>query len=79
MIDECDNMRYATCICTNTLTQCRNKQLPTFPSQVEFAGGKLKVSEGCPLDNLKFHKIILLHVFQKVLSDHYKVIFKLPA
>ena len=31
----------------------RNKQLPTCPSQVEFAGGKLKVSEGCPLDKLQ--------------------------
>ena len=32
----------------------RNKQLPTCPPRVEFAGGKLGVSEGCPLDNLKF-------------------------
>ena len=40
------------------LNSVRNKQLPTCPSQVEFAGGKLKVSGGCPLDNLKFQKIL---------------------
>ena len=44
----------------------RNKQLPTCPSRVEFAGGKLKVSEGCPPDNMKFQKIILFQVFLKV-------------
>ena len=32
----------------------RNKQLPTCPPRVEFAGGKLRVLEGCPLGNLKF-------------------------
>ena len=42
-----------------TVNSVRNKQLPTCPSRVEFAGGKLKVTEGCPLDNLKFQKIIL--------------------
>ena len=41
-------------------------QLPTRPSQDGFAGGQLKVSEGCPLDNLKFQKIILFHVFLEV-------------
>ena len=33
--------------------EIRVKQLPTCPPRVEFAGGKLSVSEGCPLDNLK--------------------------
>ena len=37
----------------------RNKEFSCCPSQVGFAGGKLKVSDGCPLDNLKFQKIIL--------------------
>ena len=41
----------------------RNKQLPTWLSRVEFAWGKLKVLKGCPLDNLKFQKIILFYVF----------------
>ena len=35
------------------LFSVRNKHLPTCPPRVEFAGGKLSVSEGCPLDNLK--------------------------
>ena len=30
--------------------------LPACPSQVEFAGDKLRVSDGCPVD---FQKIIL--------------------
>ena len=47
----------------------RNKQLPTCLSRVEFARGKLKVSEYCPLDNMKFHKIILFHVFLKVTTN----------
>ena len=37
-----------------SVSSVRNKQLPTCPPRVEFAGGKLSVSEGCPLDNLKF-------------------------
>ena len=45
----------------------RNK--PTCLSRVEVAGGKLKVSEYCPLDNMKFHKIILFHVFLKVTTN----------
>ena len=32
----------------------RIKQMPTCPSQVKFAWGKLKVSAGCPLGNMKF-------------------------
>ena len=40
----------------------RNKQLPTCPNQVKFAGSKLKVLEGCPLDNLKFWKIKILEL-----------------
>ena len=35
----------------------RNKQLPTCPTQVKFAGGKLIDWDGCPLDKLKFQKI----------------------
>ena len=38
----------------NFKSSVRNKQLPTFPSQVKFAGGKLIDWEGCPLDKLKF-------------------------
>ena len=40
------------------LSSDRNKQLPTCSEQVEFAGGKLTVSEGCTLDNRKFQKIL---------------------
>ena len=38
----------------STRYSVRNKQLPTYPPWVEFSGGKLRVSEGCPLGNLKF-------------------------
>ena len=48
------NLRHFTSIFLGYDRSVRNKQLPTCPPQVEFAGGKLSVSEGCPLDSLKF-------------------------
>ena len=38
----------------NRSCSVRNKQLPTCPTQVKFAGGKLIDWEGSPLDKLKF-------------------------
>ena len=38
--------------CWETVLEISN--CPLAPPRYEFAGGKLGVSEGCPLDNLKF-------------------------
>ena len=53
---------WSKCIFVSKLNHCwefiiisvRNKQLPTCPTQVKFAGGKLIDWEGSPLDKLKF-------------------------
>ena len=70
------HMQNAVFVTTKIIYSVRNKPLPTCPSWVEFAGGKLKVSEGCPLNNLIFQKTILFHFLHRILHFHYKSIIR---